>query len=178
MCDGDIDFCGGDFTTYDGHASWGRVLFKLVILYVMVGFFCWEELYFRRSGISVNAQVEIAGNLPRGGFKVRYRFIAPDTGQSHFNTVTVREDEKPVGNTATVQYIPGENSRSRLASQAQPGMVTFFVWWNGIMAAVVVGYIGYAAWEYHHIPDRHLSPRDRALARFRRRRKMEREFVR
>ena len=81
------DCCSHDF----GRPSWGRVIFKLVVLYGMLATACWIECRFRSQGIELDASVEIVGGGPKNSRLVRYRFQDPMTGLPRMNTVSVPE---------------------------------------------------------------------------------------
>lgn len=172
MSDGDLgaDFdCDPSCGYWYGRFSWPRLLLKLVIAYAMLTFFCWQEVRYRFHAIEVTADVEVVGRHPKGGTLVRYSFHDPQTGQRKQNTVTVAE--RPTAATASVQYIPGDLSSSRLASQARPAAVTIFVTINTLLLLAAAGTIGYWAWEANHKP---LTRQQRAVAAYRRRQQLSR----
>lgn len=157
---------------------WVRLGIKLVLFYAFVAFCCWSEVRYR-SAVELTADIELVRPHIRkrnACVDVRYTFRDPETGERRGNTVTIPEDDRPSGTTAVIQYLPGDSPESRLAVQARPWMMTVFVATNCGLLAIVVGYVGYLAWEFHHDPLRRLPPQQRGLERFARRRMAEREW--
>lgn len=150
MFDGAMDF-GADYCSHDcGRPSWGRVVFKLVVLYVMLATACWIECRFRGQGIELDASAEVVGPGPKNTRLVRYRFQDPTTGLPRMNTVRVAEHMTPQTQTVRIEYIPGLYPTSRLKSLAVPWMPNLFFWVNAVFFTVLAGVIGFVAWEANH----------------------------
>ncbi|MFN0197075.1 MAG: hypothetical protein ACKVT0_10030, partial [Planctomycetaceae bacterium] len=107
------------------------------------------------------------------GYRVRYRFHDPATGRERTNTVYFSTFGQWAGTPVDLQFIPGENSQSRLASQARPGVMKFFFGLNATVICVFLGYIGFLAWEANYREPR--TP-EQARKRFLRRRRIEAEL--
>jgi hypothetical protein len=152
-----------------GRFSWSRLCLKLAIAYVVLAFFCWEEMRYRLAAVDVAAEVKVVGRDNQGRSLVRYTFRDPQTGAHRENTVAIAAARQPAGATATVQYIPGELFASRLASQARPHIVAVFAATNAVLVLGAAGLIGYWAWEANHRP---LTRQQRAVAAYRRKRRM------
>lgn len=141
-CDGPVHGCGS--------GRWLNLLLRLFIAYLILAALCWIELGFRKKSVDVEAKVELAGAGPKNTVWVRYHFRDPVTGKPRMGTEVVNPDRAPVGQTAIVEYIPGEYPWSRLKSEARPGLPSFFFWLNVIFAAAFAGLLGYIAWEANH----------------------------
>lgn len=140
------DCCSHDF----GRPSWGRVIFKLVVLYGMLATACWIECRFRSQGIELDASVEIVGGGPKNSRLVRYRFQDPMTGLPRMNTVSVPEHMAPQTQNVRIEYIPGTYPTSRLKSSALPWTPSLFFWINVVFFTAAAGVIGFVAWEANH----------------------------
>lgn len=150
MFDSFMDF-GADCCSNDyGRPSWGRVLFKLAVLYLMLATACWVECRFRREGIELDASAETVGIGKNNSRLVRYRFRDPTTGMSRMNTVSVPEHMAPETQTIRIEYIPGIYPTSRLKSPALSSAPSIFFCINVIFVLVVVGVVGGVAWEANH----------------------------
>ena len=150
MFDGVMDV-GADYCSHDcGRPSWGRVVFKLVVLYLMLATACWVECRFRGQGIELDASAEIVGAGPKNSRLVRFRFQDPTTGLPRMNTVSVPEHLAPQAQTVRIEYIPGQYPTSRLKSSAVPWMPSLFFWVNVVFFTAVAGVIGFVAWEANH----------------------------
>lgn len=140
------DCCSHDY----GRPSWGRVIFKLVVLYGMLATACWIECRFRSQGIELDASVEIVGGGPKNSRLVRYRFQDPMTGLPRMNTVSVPEHMAPQTQNVRIEYIPGTYPTSRLKSSALPWTPSLFFWINVVFFTAAAGVIGFVAWEANH----------------------------
>lgn len=150
MLDSFMDF-GADYCSNDyGRPSWGRVLFKLAVLYLMLATACWVECRFRREGIELDGSVETVGSGPKNLRLVRYRFRDPTTGLPRMNTVYVPEHMTPETQTVRIEYIPGIYPTSRLKSSALSSAPSIFFCINVVFALVVAGVVGFVAWEANH----------------------------
>ncbi len=164
-----VDACDSGFTH-----TLPRLLIKLGILYCVVTFWCWNELRFQAAGIELPAEIEATTTYHRSNGNhnyVRYHYRNPETGNTMTHTTNIRGPKAPQTGSATIEFLGGSVPQSRLLVERRPWVVSFFVWFNVAIASVIVGTLGYVIWDYHRIPDGHLSPKERALARFHRRRR-------
>ncbi len=171
MSDGLSDFAVGYCEHDCGRPSWGRVAFKLALLYVALASLCWIESRFRQHGIQVQGTAEIVGGGPKNTRLVRYQFHDPQTGALRVNTVTVPESAAPKSAAVAIEYLPGEYPRSRLRAQARPEAIPIFFWVNIVFGIGVLGLVGYLAWEANHTLPRE-STRQRARMRARLKRQL------
>jgi hypothetical protein len=147
-----LDRCGSDY----GRPSSGRLLFKLVMLYIVLAVLCHSECLFRKHAIELEAKVETIGEVRCGGRRpqtcmlIRYHYRDPITGKPRFNTVTVPKNLSPAGPAATIEYIPGEPPSTRLKAQARPAVISIFFWVNVVLLTAIAGVIGCIAWEANH----------------------------
>ena len=72
-----------------GRFSWSRLCLKLAIAYVVLAFFCWEEMRYRLAAVDVAAEVKVVGRDNQGRSLVRYTFRDPQTGAHRENTVAI-----------------------------------------------------------------------------------------
>ncbi|MCA8988448.1 MAG: hypothetical protein KDA78_12435 [Planctomycetaceae bacterium] len=178
------NFDAADLASNVGDSPTSRLAgltFKLFILYLILGFFCWNELRFDWYGnVTEGEIVSVQESFHRRTRinLVKYEYHPPETGKRMTHTTRMGININISPGPAVIQYIGGENPQSRLLREAHPVMVTVFVWANVIIAVVIASIIGYAVWLCHHVEDGHLAPKDRAMARFMRRRRVEREWIR
>ncbi len=163
---------------YDSRQAWGRLIALSLMLYIMGAFYSWEELRFRWYSIDVAGTVDNVDSVTRGRnrnrvYRVRYRFQDPTTGRERTNSVYVSVFGQWAGSSVDLQFIPGENSQSRLASQARPGVMKFFFGLNATVICVFLGYIGFLTREANY---REPNTPEQARKRFLRRRKIEAEL--
>ena len=144
--DSGADCCSNDY----GRPSWGRVYFKLAVLYLMLATACWVECRFRREGIELDGSVETVGMGPKNSRLVRYRFRDPTTGLPRMNTVYVPEHLAPETKTVRIEYIPGIYPTSRLKSSALTSAPSIFFCINVVFALVMLSVVGSVAWEANH----------------------------
>lgn len=141
-------------------ATKGKFVLLVVVSYVLLAWCCWTELCYRNS-LELPAQFTVVGNVihtsrqgNREMHRLRYTFQDPVTGQRHQNTVEILPSLVPAGQRVTIQYLPGEYSRSRLAVQARPEMVTVFYSITALLALIGVGALAWLSREAHIQPPR------------------------
>ncbi len=147
MSDGWVDVASGLCEPDYQRQTPVRLVIKLIVLYIVFAAVCWGESLFRRHGIELEATVETVGAGPKGDRRIRYHFRDPVTGMARMNTVSVREDLAPRGQTALIEYIPGDVPSSRLKIQARPYVISVFFWLNVVLLSAIGGLLGYIAWE-------------------------------
>lgn len=147
LMDSFADF-SGSFAHGDQGLSWPyRIMTRLVIAYILLSVSSYAESQFRSRGIELEARVETVGQDRNGGLRIRYHFRDPVTEAPRMNTVVVPDNQVPTGQTATIEYIPGEIPTSRLKSQARPQVLHWFFWVNVVFVAGIAGMVGFIAWE-------------------------------
>ncbi|MCG6154813.1 hypothetical protein [Rubinisphaera margarita] len=152
------------------------LLIRLSLLYAIVAFCCWNELRFQSGGVEIPGEIvstSLVHQSKGDRLRVQYTYQNPETGQPMTHTTTLGARCPAQAGSTTVDFLGGSIPQSRLVLERRPWIISFFVWFNVAIASVVVGTIGYVIWDYHRIPDGHLSPKERALARFHRRRRTE-----
>lgn len=150
----------GDSHHYHGGRIGPKLLFRLMLLYLACGFFCYEEVQFRSRSVEVPGRLEQVGGEVKGQSLYRYSFRNPDDGSPR--QATVRLFPKQVGDSAevTVQWISGVPGRSRLKSQASTARNVVFAAATAILVGFALGTIGYYTWEANHRP---LTRQQRAM---------------
>ena len=149
--DAGFDYCG----SCNRRLSPARLLFKLIILYIILAVLAQAESQFRRRAIELTARIEPVGEVRRGGrhpqqcMLIRYHYSDPVTAKPRQNTVTVPKHDAPTGPTAVIEYISGEPPMTRLKSQARPILEPVFFWVNITLLSLIAGVIGWIAWEAH-----------------------------
>ncbi len=150
------DFCAHDC----GRPSWGRLVLKSVVLYVILATACYIECRFRRESIELDASVEIVGGGPKNNRVVRYCFRDPTNGLPRMNTVTVPEHLSPKTTTARIEYIPGVYPTSRLKSSSLPWAPSVFGVVNALFFGGIACVIGSVIWEANHpLPGKRIRSR-------------------
>src|SRR5438093_4519568 len=143
-----VDFVGSNDGPYYGQRGfWGRIVLKLVVVYLLIAFWSWEELRYRAAGIEVPAEVAKVGPARKGLLSVRYTFRDPISGIPRQNTVAIPESQFPESGKAPIQFLPGENPQSRLLCQTRPAVVRVFIGINVVLGIAVIAFIGCFAWE-------------------------------
>ena len=147
LMDSFADF-GGTFAHCDEGSSWRfRITIRLVIAYIVLAIASFAESQFCSRGMELEARIETVGQAGNGDLRIRYHFRDPLTGAPRMNTVVVHDDQVPRGQSATIEYIPGEMPTSRLKSQARPQVLHWFFWVNVVFVAGIAGMVGFIAWE-------------------------------
>ncbi len=139
-----IDAMGNDC----GRPSWGKVIFKALLLYMILAGFCWMECLFRDKGIEVDGTAEVIGAVNVKGRNlavVRYHFRDPVSGQPRMNTVHLGEHSVPTTPVVKVEYVPGDFPSSRLKQMAHPMLPGFFFWVHVIFFVGLAAFIGWIA---------------------------------
>lgn len=162
-----VDFVGSDGPCYGQKGFWTRIVLKLFVVYLLVGYWSWEELRFRASGIELPAKVERIGRTPKGLLVARYTFRDPSSNQARSNTVHVPDSLFPNSGSTSIQFISGENSQSRLSCQARPEALWIFIGMNGVLLTAFVVLIGCVAWEANRP---YITPQRRMVAAYNRKR--------
>lgn len=141
-------------------ATKGKLVLLVLVSYVLLAWCCWTELCYRNS-LELPAQFTVVGNVihtSRHGKRemhcLRYTFQDPVTGQRHQNTVEIPPSQVPAGQHVMIQYLPGEYSKSRLALQARPEVVTVFYSITALLVLIGVGALVWLSREAHTQPPR------------------------
>lgn len=160
-----VDFVGSDGPYYGQRGFWGRIVLKLIVVYLLIAFWSWEELRYRAAGIEVPGEAVKVGPARKNLISVRYTFRDPISGIPRHNTVAIPESLFPESGKASIQFLPGENPQSRLLNQARPNVVRVFVGINVVLGLAVTAFLGCIAWEANRP---YVTPQGRMVAAYRR----------